>query len=221
MSGSECKPDRAQPSRNMNTLNASQTDALAELINIAFGLTGAKLSEISGSRVRLNVPVIGIHPVQSLSTELEPFLKGPAVSVHQVFSGPISGDAILLLDYEAAVKLSNLLVEEDLRSENFDASTGEILTEAGNMLLSACLGMFGNLLEVRVTFSMPKLHLDSLEQFLTSISIGEDELRYAVVITASFNIVAQGAEGRIVIVLGVSSLERLIQAVERWETQSS
>ena len=48
----------------MNALNACQTDALTELINIAFGLTAAKLSEISGSRVLLDAPIIGIHPVQ-------------------------------------------------------------------------------------------------------------------------------------------------------------
>jgi len=77
--------------------------------------------------------------------------------------------------------------------------------------------MFGNLLQVHVTFSMPRLRLDSLERFLASISIGGDELQHAIVITTSFNIFAQGVDGLIVIVLGVSSLERLIQAVERWE----
>ena len=206
----------------MKALTARQTDALTELINIAFGLTAAKLSEISGSRVVLNVPTIAIHPVRALISELKPFVTGPAASVHQVFSGPISGDAILLINYEGAVKLSNLLVEEHLRAKRLDSSTGEILTEVGNMLLSACLGVFGNLLRVHVTFSIPQLHLDSLEHFLTSISIGGDELRYAVVITSSFNIFSQEVDGRLVIVLGVSSLERLIQAVEHWEgTQSS
>jgi chemotaxis protein CheC len=201
----------------MMALNARNTDALTELINIAFGLTAAKLSEISGCRVLLDVPVIAIHPIDALARELSPFVTGPAASVHQVFSGPISGDAILLLNHKGAVKLSNLLVEEHLRSESFDSSTGEILTEIGNMLISACLGMFGNLLEVHVKFSIPQLHLDSLEHLLTSISVAGDELRYAVVITTPFNIFAQGVEGRIVIVLGVSSLDRLVQAVERWE----
>jgi len=205
----------------MNELNGRQTDALAELINIAFGLTAAKLSEIAGSRVFLNAPVVSIHPINALGRELGPFVTGPAASVHQVFSGPISGDAILFLNYESAVTLSNLLVEEHLRAQRLDSSAGEVLTEIGNMLLSACLGMFGNLLQVHVTFSIPSLHLDSLEHFLTSLSIGGDELRHAVVITARFNIATKGVEGRIVIVLGVSSLERLIQAVEQWEGSQS
>jgi chemotaxis protein CheC len=204
-----------------NALTTCQADALTELINIAFGLTAAKLSEISGSRVVLNVPTIAIHPVRALVSELKPFVTGPAASVHQVFSGPISGDAILLINYDGAVKLSNLLVEEHLRAKRLDSSTGEILTEVGNMLLSACLGVFGNLLRVHVMFSIPQLHLDSLEHFLTSVSIGGDELRYAVVITSSFNIFNQEVDGRLVILLGVSSLERLIQAVEQWEGSQS
>ena len=198
-------------------LTARQADALTELINIAFGLTAGKLSEISGSRVVLDVPTIAIHPVRALVSELRPFVMGPAASVHQVFSGPISGDAILLVNYEGAVKLSNLLVEKHLRSERLDSSTGEILTEVGNMLLSACLGVFGNLLRVHVTFSIPQLHLDSLEHCLSSMFTGGEQLRYAVVMTASFNVREHGVDGRIVIVLGVSSLARLIQAVERWE----
>jgi len=201
----------------MNALTALQTDALTELINIAFGLTAAKLSEISGCRVLLDAPIIGIHPMHALARELRPFVTGPVATVHQVFSGPISGDAILFMNYEGGVKLSNLLVEKHLRSQRLDPSTGEILTEIGNMLLGACLGVFGNLLHMHVSFSIPQLHLNSLEHFLTSLAIGGDELRHAVVIAASFHIREQGVDGRLVVVLGVSSLERLIQAVERWE----
>ncbi len=201
----------------MTELDARQIDALTERINIELGLRAAKLSEISGCRVLLDAPIIGIHPMHALTRELKPVVTGPVASVHQVFSGPIAGDAILFLNYEGAVKLSNLLVDEHLQSQRLDSTTGEILTEIGNMLLGACLGVFGNLLEVRVSFSIPMLHLDSLEHFLGSLSVGGEELRHAVVIAASFHIREQGVDGRLVIVLGVASLERLVQAVERWE----
>ena len=121
-----------------------QTDALKELVNIAFGLTASKLSEISNRRVMLEVPVVAILPMTDLPSELGLFVTGDVAPVHQVFIGPVSGDAILLLNYEGAVELSNLLVEEHHRSSSFDTFTGEVLTEVGNMLLSACLGVFGN-----------------------------------------------------------------------------
>jgi len=205
----------------MTELNARQADALTELINIAFGLTAAKLSEISNHRVLLETPTLAIHPMDALARDLGLFVTGEVASVHQVFAGPFSGDAVLLLNYESAVKLSNLFVEEHLQSQRLDSSTGEILAEVGNLLLSACLGVFGNLLQARVTFSMPRLHLDSLEEFLTSIAIGSGESQNAVAITASFHIREQSVDGRIVVVLDAPSLEQLIQAVERWEGAQS
>ena len=216
------KPQALRAAINyMIALSERQADALTELINIAFGLTAAKLSEISGCRVFLDAPIITCHPIEGLARKLGLFATGEVASVHQVFTGPVPGDAILFLNYEGAVKLTDLLVEEHLPSQRLDSSSEEILTEVGNMLLRAWLGGLGNRVEGHVTFSIPKLHLDTLEHFLTSLSIGGKELRYALVMTSSFNIREQGVDGRLVIVLGVSSLELLIQAVERWEGSQS
>jgi chemotaxis protein CheC len=201
----------------MIALSERQSDALAELINVAFGLTAAKLSEISGHRVLLEPPSIASHPIEGLAKDLALFATGEVISVHQIFSGPFSGDAILCLNSEGAVRLSNLLVEGAPQSKQLDTDGAEILTEIGNMLLSACLGVFGNLLQLHVSFSVPVLHRDLLQQFLNSLTIAGDDLRHAVVIDSSFKIRENGVAGRIAIILSVSSLERLIQAVDQWE----
>jgi chemotaxis protein CheC len=201
----------------MIALSERQSDALAELINVAFGLTAAKLSEISGHRVLLEPPSIASHPIEGLAKDLALFATGEVISVHQIFSGPFSGDAILCLNSEGAVRLSNLLVEGAPQSKQLNTDGAEILTEIGNMLLSACLGVFGNLLQLHVSFSVPVLHRDLLQQFLNSLTIAGDDLRHAVVIDSSFKIRENGVAGRIAIILSVSSLERLIQAVDQWE----
>ena len=51
----------------------------------------------------------------------------------------------------------------------------EVLTEVGNILLNACLGVFGDLLQVRFTFAVPRMHLDALGSLLDSLVIGRDE----------------------------------------------
>jgi chemotaxis protein CheC len=198
-----------------------QTDALTELVNIAFGLTAAKLSEISGQRVLLEAPTLSIGSMDDLAAELSLFVTGQVTTVHQIFTGQVAGEAVLFLNYEGAVRLSNLLVEEHIRSQGFDTSTEEILIEVGNMLLSACLGVFGNLLQVHITFSIPRLQLDSLTHFLKSTTIEGNGLQYAMLITASFNILNQAVNGRIVLILGISSLERLIEAAEQWEDRQT
>jgi chemotaxis protein CheC len=196
---------------------ARQNDALTELINIAFARTGASLSELSGHRVVLNPPTVGVFPIEEMPAVLQAFLPGDVASVHQIFTGPVAGDALLLMNYEGAVKLTELLAEEIRSGGRLDASGREVITEIGNILLNACLGTFGNLLKVQVSFSLPRLHLENLDGLLRSITIGSHELRYAVVASTAFRVLDGAVTGYLVIVLGVASLDRLIRAVEAWE----
>jgi len=63
------------------------------------------------------------------------------------------------------------------------------------------------------------LHVEDLDSMLTSLTIGQDELRYALVVHTSFRLRDGAVSGYLVIVLGVTSLDRLIQAVEEWEEE--
>ncbi|HKP86746.1 MAG TPA: chemotaxis protein CheC, partial [Blastocatellia bacterium] len=158
-------------------LTERQNDALSELINIAFSRTAASLSELTGHRVVLEVPKVDIYPVIELSARLSKFLPAELASVHQVFTGSLTGDALLLLSYDGAITLTDLLTEEYVHSRRLDESAREVLTEVGNILLNACLGMFGNLLQVRISFSVPRLHLETLGEMVKSLVIDKEELR--------------------------------------------
>src|SRR6201991_1431320 len=151
-------------------LTERQSDALSELINIAFARTGAALSELTGHRVVLNPPEVAVYRTQELRPALAKFVPGDVASIHQVFAGPVAGDALLLLNYAGAVHLTDLLTDGNNQSVYLDESAREVLTEVGNILLNACLGMFGNLLNVHVTFSVPRLHLETLDELIASIT---------------------------------------------------
>ena len=200
-------------------LTERQTDALSELINIAFARTGAALSELTGHRVVLSPPEVAVYQAAELRGALGKFVPGDVASIHQVFAGPVAGDALLLLNYEGAVQLTDLLTDEHTHSNYLDESAREVLTEVGNILLNACLGMFGNLLNVHVTFSVPRLHLETLDELLGSITTGKTEMHYALVIYTAFKIRDSSVTGFLVIVLSVDSLDRLIQEVDAWEAQ--
>ncbi|MGA9767813.1 MAG: chemotaxis protein CheC [Blastocatellia bacterium] len=198
-------------------LTERQNDALVELINIAFSRTAASLSELTGYRVILDVPKVEIYPVNELATRLAQFLPAELASVHQVFTGPLTGDALLLLNYDGAVMLTDLLTDEAIRSHRLNESAREVLTEVGNILLNACLGVFGNLLEVRVSFSVPRLHLENLAELVRSLVIDKEELRYALVVYTAFHVRDSAIRGYLVIALNVVSMDRLIHEVESWE----
>jgi chemotaxis protein CheC len=198
-------------------LTERQNDALAELINIAFSRTAASLSELTGHRVLLDVPKVGMYPVNELTERLAEFLPAEIASVHQVFTGPLAGDALLLLNYDGAVTLTELLTDESIHAQRLNESSREVLTEVGNILLNACLGVFGNLLEVRISFSVPRLHLETLGRLVRSLVIDREELRYALVVYTAFRVRDSAISGYMVIALSIVSLDRLIQEVEHWE----
>lgn len=198
-------------------LTATQKDALIELLNIGFGRAAASLSQLTGHRVMLEVPQVSVHAIVELEAVLRTVVQNDIASVHQIFSGPVAGDALLLLDYHAAGMLKELLTNEPPLPLPLDASAREVLTEVGNILLNACLGTFGNLLQVQVSFSIPQLNLESLSDILRTLLVNREGLRYALVVHAGFRLRDAEVTGYLVIVLSVASLDRLIRAVEEWE----
>ena len=198
-------------------LTQTQHDALIELLNIGFGRAAASLSELTGHRVLLEVPQVSVHAIDELNRALRLVLDDQVASVHQIFSGPVGGDALLILNHSAAGMLKELLTNEPPLPLPYDASAREVLTEVGNMLLNACLGTFGNILKVQVSFSVPHLNLDTLHEVMRSLLVNREGLRYAMVVHAGFKLRDAEVKGYLVIVLSVASLDRLIRAVEEWE----
>ena len=203
------------------TLTVDQKDAVTELVNIAFSRTGAALAELTGNRVELTVPEVSAHPIAHLFPALSRFVHGDVATVHQIFGGPVSGDAFLLLDVDGAARLVDLLTDAGAPTLQMGASAKEVLTEVGNILLNACLGVFGDLLHVRFTFAVPRLHLETLRSMLDSLVIGDDELRHALLVGARFRVRASEVTGCMVLVLGVTSLEQFLQAVEDWAERAA
>ena len=197
-------------------LTVSQQDALTELINIGYARAAAALSDLTGHRISLEVPEVAIHLIPEIKERLSRVIKGEIASVHQVFSGPIRGNAILLLDREAALLLNGLLTDR-LETSELDGAAREVITEVGNIVLNACLGAFGNLLKVQVSFTVPYLQVENVQKVLASITVGGNELEYALVIHTRFHMRTNNVSGYLVIILGVTSLETLLVELKKWE----
>ena len=198
----------------MTIMSESQKDALTEVINIAFSRAGAALSELTGQRVLLDVPRISIHPIKELQSTLSDLAEGEVATVHQIFSGAVSGDAFLMLDEKGAMVLIDLLTGATGKKDRLFESDTEVLNEVGNILLNACLGSFGNMLKVHITFSVPRVRLDAIEGLIASLTIGDTEIQYALIVFTDFRVSETDIAGFLIIVLGVSSLDLLFKAVD-------
>ena len=198
-------------------LNTVQHDALVELLNIGFGRAGASLSKLTQQRVLLEVPNVAIHPITHLNQSLGKLVDDQVASVHQVFTGPVAGDALLLLDPIAAATLTELLTDVPPLSMDLDPSSREVFTEVGNIVLNACIGTFGNMLQVPVSFSVPDVDVTSVQTVVDRMLDSGDAFRYALVVTAGFRLRLSAVTGYVVIVLTVQSLKRLLDAIDRWQ----
>ena len=200
-------------------LTAVQQDSLTELINIGYGRAAGALSDLTGHRITLEVPEVAMHAIDEITPLLAKVIQGEVASVNQIFSGPVGGNALLLLDETSALTLSQLLMDQPQDGGTFDLGAREIITEVGNIVLNACLGVFGNLLQVQVSFAVPRLKVEAVESVLQSIIVGQEELRYALMIHTRFRLKGSNVTGYLVIILGITSLDRMLEELANWEAR--
>jgi chemotaxis protein CheC len=202
-------------------LTARQADATSELLNIAFARTALALSQLTGYRVALQAPEVTVVPLSELPRTLDRYIPGDVATIHQGFSGPLAGDALLILNHSGAVELSALLSDVAIPSATLDESAREVLTEVGNILLNACLSLVGDALHVRVNFAVPRLHLEDLRELVASLPhIATDDC-HAIVVSMAFRVNGSKVTGYLALVLGVTSLEKLLIEIEAWEARGT
>ena len=197
-------------------LDAVQLDALTELFNIGLHRAAASLSELTQQRIVVELPRLWICDITQVRPRLMELLDGELASVHQIFSGPVSGDAVLLLEYEKAALLARLMTHDEVAlAGRLDQSAREVLAEVGNVVLSACLSAFGDTLKVNVLFSVPRMHIESLDGLLRTMTVDSAELQVAVIAATRFRLSQLEVGGYLIVALGFASLGRIAEALER------
>lgn len=191
-----------------------ETDALTELFNIGLHRAAASLSELTRDRVIVDLPRLWVCPITELRTRLSTVVEGELATVHQIFRGPVGGDAVLVLEYDKAATLANLMTDGEVAHGGLiDQSAREVLTEVGNIVLSSCLSAFGNILDVAVNFSVPRIHIESLETMMRSFSVDSKEVRYAMIAATRFRLTEGEVSGYLIVIIGLTSLIRVAAAL--------
>jgi chemotaxis protein CheC len=192
-----------------------QKDSITELINIGFSKSAASLSELTGYRILLGTPSVRVLHIDELASVLSGIIPDKIITVHQIFNGPISGDAMLILNQNDSKKLVSLLLDGKSDESLTDSSIRDVLSEVGNILLNSCLGMFGNILKIRITFTVPHLQVETLDNLVRTITIDNVEISYALMVSMDFQLRDKSISSYLVLVLGITSLEQLLVEIEK------
>lgn len=200
----------------MSRLDPLEKDALTELFNIGLHRAAASLSELTGQRIVVDSPRLWACPVAEIEGQLVDLVSGELATVHQIFRGQVTGDAVLLLEYDKAALLTGELTNGEVGiGGQLDQSAREVLAEIGNIVLSACLSAFGDILKVTVSFSVPRIHIESVEELIRSIIIGDEELQLVLIAATRFQLSQLEVGGYLIFVIGLTSLSLMTQTLLR------
>ncbi|MCW6037982.1 chemotaxis protein CheC [Spirulina subsalsa FACHB-351] len=198
-------------------LTDKQQEVLTRFIKIALSRrTAASLSHLIGSPVVLEVAEVALYPLSFLHTEFTNTLQDEVAVIRHSFEGGINGDALLSFDYHAAVQLTNLLQTHGMiyPLDQLNLSACEVLTEVGNILLTAYLRMLDQLLGQPITFGVPSFEMNSMQAILNHLILSRHEVRYVLLVKTTFRLCDTAVDSYMMLVSGVASLSSLIRGIE-------
>jgi chemotaxis protein CheC len=197
----------------MNLTNI-ELDALTELFNVGLHRAAASLSSLTGQRIKVDMPRLWISTMVEAEERLLSLMASELATVHQNFGGAVAGDAALLMEYDKAALLANLMTAGSAANGGrLNESAREVLAEVGNVVLGGCLSSFGDMLNMPVSFSVPRIQVDSLHMILRSMHNESPHEQYAVIAATQFRLSELAVDGYLIVVVGARSLSAINTAL--------
>lgn len=145
-----------------------QKDVLIELLNIHIGQAASVLSEMLNQRVILTIPEIELITSDNLNI-LEfvqlGFSIGQKIISSIKFESKFEGMAYLVFPIEKAKSLVEICLEK-VTTEKLDDSSitltdldFDVLKELCNIVFNSLIGEFGNLLNLKIRYSVPDINI--------------------------------------------------------------
>lgn len=199
-------------------LSLMQKDILTELVNVYIGQAASLLSEMVNQKIELTIPEIILTTVSELDFSeykyLSVFNCGHVVSSSMSFGNGFQGKAFLVFPPDQAKLLVTVCTGETAASEEcedcFADPDLDILREIGNLIINAIIGEFGNLLDIRVEYSLPEIELISLAD-TQKILLPNDI--YILVLHTSLTLSKTRITGAVLIALSLNSVSLLLEKV--------
>lgn len=141
-----------------------QLDALREVANIGVGNAATALSRLVGGRtVCIDVP-----RVHAASTDAQTLAGGlgRVVAVALDIVGQVSGKMLLMWSEADARELARLLLGAQDRGSLWEEPRKSALSEAANIVASACLSAVGSLTGLRMMPTPPHLVVDDAKDVI-------------------------------------------------------
>jgi chemotaxis protein CheC len=194
-------------------LSELQKDLLSEILNTNLGYAASLLSEMVNQKVILSLPFLDIKKGNEI--DLSPLSKKDSdfhtsVLSSMRFGKNFSGNAYVVFPADKAKYIVEACVGEEDESELFSKLTAQdldVIKEISNIIINAVIGGFGNLLDVKLEYSIPEIEMTIVDAMDKTL-LPED--MHFLSMFNSFYLSKSQVRGMIFIALSVSSENMLI-----------
>ncbi|HEX2939376.1 MAG TPA: chemotaxis protein CheC [Ruminiclostridium sp.] len=197
-------------------LSEIQKDLLSEILNTNLGVAASLLSEMVSQKVILSLPALDLKKgneidLKPLSTDSE---FNTSVLCSMRFGNNFSGNAYIVIPVDKAKFLVDACLEEDNADGDYysklTAQDLDVIKEISNIIFNAVIGGFGNLLDVRLEYTLPQIEMTAINSMDGGI-LPED--MHFLSMFNSFYLPRSQVRGMIFIALSVSSENMLINKI--------
>ena len=168
------------------SLDKVQEDALQELCNIGMGHATSALAQLMGKTIYFNIPKVNLVQISRVP-EVIGNAEQTVVGIYLRFSGPISGNILLVFPKKSVLLLKQIITGDTSKKLVFDEYHTSLLKEIGNIVAGAYLSVMEDLLKMQLVQSVPWFAFDLASAIIDPIlvQLGKDS-DHTVVIEAEF-----------------------------------
>lgn len=200
---------------DLRDLQALQLDALREVSNMGAGHAATALSQMTDTRIMINVPRMQVRPLEEVPEIMgNPDEVVAAVLMHML--GDLTGRTLLLFPRNGAMRLAEMLLRRPHGTSHvFGELEQSAIKEAGNILSAAYMNALSDFMGMMLLPSVPSLVIDLCGAVLTTAYTNFGHERdYVFCIQTEFTMDGDDVvQGQFLLLPDVESLEVILQAI--------
>ncbi|MBP2292414.1 chemotaxis protein CheC [Azospirillum rugosum] len=196
------------------SLDPGEADAIAELFNIGMGQSAAALGDMLGEEVHLSVPSLSVSSrsriAHQIAREFDADSAARVCAVQGDFSGPFTGQAMLIFPERGTLALVGRLMPVDPAASAPGEVELDALTEIGNIILNGCLASLSNLVESEVAGALPCCSTGQPAEI-----IGAADTDPILFVRIDVALASGDACGQVLFLLNIASLDGFREAIRK------
>jgi len=195
-------------------LDDLERDGLQEVVNISVGRSADAFSRMVDTEVVMSIPTVELLSVNDAETELRRRAGNEIAMVRQEFSGPLSGDSVLIFPKKNSLELVKMVVREDLPEDMLADLEQDVMREIGNILLNNFMAGIGDILDLSIETGLPdfqRCDKDSGRKIFRDLGGNT-----VIVMRVDFNLHGRDVQGYLGMMVGIQSVTHLIRAVRKF-----